>query len=127
KLNRALLTKILGPTAGLISGDLLTRDRWHVFVFPSFFEGFGLVLLEAMACGLPVITTNVTAGSDILCDKTGKIVSAGDVDALVESLRWFAVNRERLHSMRYAVRARAETCSWERYRQRVSEAVAAFV
>ena len=36
-----------------------------VFVFPSFFEGFGLVLLEAMACGLPAIASEATAGPDI--------------------------------------------------------------
>jgi len=117
--------KVIGPCS---SGGL--RNRYQsadVFVFPSFFDGFGLVLLEALACGLPVITTDATGGADILCDKTGKILSAGDVDALVDSLRWFAANREQLSSMRCAARARAETGSWERYRRRVSEAVAGFV
>ncbi|MHC5731280.1 MAG: glycosyltransferase family 4 protein, partial [Nostoc sp.] len=42
----------------------------NVFVFPSLVEGFGLVLLEAMACGIPVITTTHTAGPDIITDGT---------------------------------------------------------
>ena len=38
------------------------------FLFPSLFEGFGQVLLESFSCGLPVITTFNTAGSDIIED-----------------------------------------------------------
>jgi alpha-maltose-1-phosphate synthase len=109
-------------------GALRTRyQAADAFVFPSFFEGFGLVLLEAMACGLPVVTTEATAGTDILSDKTGRVFQTGDVDALVDSLRWFAANRDQSRSMRPAARATAEACSWQHYRRCVSEGVAAFV
>ena len=95
------------------------------FVFPSFFEGMALVILEAMACGLPVITTHSSGGGDIIDESNGQIVPTGDVDALIEAFRRFALNRDRLLSMRTAARARAETFTWERYRSCVNSAVAA--
>jgi glycosyltransferase involved in cell wall biosynthesis len=98
-----------------------------VFVFPSFFEGFGLVILEAMACGLPVIASDRSAGPDVLDESCGRVVAAGDLEQLVETLRWFGVNRDKLPAMKRAARSKAETFTWENYRTAVSEAVAPFV
>lgn len=98
-----------------------------VFVFPSYFEGFGLVLLEAMACGLPAIASDMSAAPDILSSEEGHIVPAGDIDALTESLRWCAANRDRLAPKGANARAKAEQCSWENYRRHVREAVGPFV
>ena len=97
-----------------------------VFVFPSFFEGFGLVILEAMACGLPVIASDRSAGPDVLDDSCGRVVTAGDVDQLIETLRWFGANRDRLPEMKRAARAKAESFTWKGYRESVSNAVAPF-
>jgi glycosyltransferase involved in cell wall biosynthesis len=107
------------------AAELRTHYRnADVFLFPSFFDGFGLVLLEAMACGLPVVATEATAGPDIIDATMGRIVASGNVDALVETLRWFAAKRNHLPAMKVAARAKAETCTWARYRRCVSEAVA---
>jgi alpha-maltose-1-phosphate synthase len=106
------------------------RDHYRradVFVFPSFFEGFGLVLLEAMACGLPAITSAATAGPDVLTDSCGRLLPTGDLDALVDALRWFDQNRDRLPAMGRAARERAGQCTWERYRRAVTEGTASFV
>jgi len=106
------------------------RERYRaadVFVFPSFFEGFGLVLLEAMACGLPAIASEATAGPDILTPDCGKVVPIGNLEALVESLQWFDRNRGLLLTLSRAARVRAELCTWESYRRSVTEAVAPFV
>jgi len=106
------------------------RERYRaadVFVFPSLFEGFGLVLLEAMACGLPAIASDATVGPDIITDACGRLVAAGDHEAMVESLRWFAENRDRLPAMGRAARRQAEHCTWENYRRCVADAVAAFI
>jgi glycosyltransferase involved in cell wall biosynthesis len=106
------------------------RDRYRaadIFVFPTYFEGFGLVLLEAMACGLPAITSGATAGPDVMTEACGRLVQTGNLDALVESMRWFDKNREKLPAMSRVARAQAESHSWENYRRRVAEAVAPFV
>lgn len=106
------------------------RERYRaagVFVFPSFFEGFGLVLLEAMACGLPAIATEATAGPDVMTEACGRLIPTGNLDALVESLRWFDKNREQLPELSRAARAQAERYTWQNYRRCVTEAVAPFV
>jgi starch synthase len=105
------------------------RDHYRradVFVFPSFFEGLALVLLEAMACGLPAIASVATGGADMLTEASGRLLPVGDLDGLVESLRWFNQNRSRLTAMGYAARKRAEECTWDRYRRAVIEATSAF-
>ena len=106
------------------------RERYRaadVFVFPSFFEGFGLVLLEAMACGLPAIASEATAGPDVLTPACGRLVPTGDPEALVESLGWFEQHRGQLPELSRAARGQAERCTWENYRRCVTEAVAPFV
>jgi starch synthase len=105
------------------------RDHYRradVFVFPSYFEGFGLVLLEAMACGLPAISSTATAGPDVLTETAGRILPVGDLDSIVDALRWFDQNRESLPAMGRAAREQAAMCTWERYRRAVTEATAAF-
>jgi glycosyltransferase involved in cell wall biosynthesis len=98
-----------------------------VFVFPSHFEGFGLVILEALSCGLPVIASDATAGPDVLDERTGRVAPAGDLDAWVDCLRWAHRRRNELHSMRHAARERAITFTWARYRQCVRDSVRPFV
>ena len=95
----------------------------NVFVFPSFFEGFGLVLLEAMACGLPVISSDCSAGPNLLDDACGRVVKAGDLEQLVESLRWFANNPEKLPGMRATARRSALLNTWARYRGALGSAL----
>jgi glycosyltransferase involved in cell wall biosynthesis len=98
-----------------------------VFVFPSFFEGFALVLLEAIACGLPAIASAATGGSDVLTEASGRVFPVGSLDALVDALRWFDQNRNRLPVMSRAARQQAELCTWGRYRRTVTEATAGFL
>jgi glycosyltransferase involved in cell wall biosynthesis len=96
----------------------------NVLVFPSLVEGFGLVLLEAMACGIPVITTPNTAGPDILTDGVeGFIVPIRDVEALKEKLEWCYSHPQELAQMGKAARRKAEQLTWERYRQQLASQV----
>jgi alpha-maltose-1-phosphate synthase len=98
-----------------------------VFVFPSYFEGFGLALLEAMACGLPAIASDATAGADVITDTCGRVLPVGNVDALVEAFRWFDRNRNDISHMGAAARKRAEQFTWERYRRAVTDATSRFI
>ena len=97
-----------------------------IFVFPSYFEGFGLVLLEAMACGLPILSTERTAAPDFVSDQTGLIVPAGDVDAWIEALRSVSTNRTKWKSMRENARETAVENDWRHYRSTLSAAVDRF-
>jgi glycosyltransferase involved in cell wall biosynthesis len=68
------------------------RDHYRradVFVFPSFFEGLALVLLQAMACGLPTIAAAAMGSADVLTEASVRLLPVGDPDGLVDSLRWF--------------------------------------
>jgi alpha-maltose-1-phosphate synthase len=90
-----------------------------VFVFPSYFEGFALVLLEAKASGLPVITTTATAGPDITTPgEDGWIIEPGNLDALVEAMRFCLNNRDRVATMGVSARQTAERFSWDAYGDR---------
>lgn len=125
---RASLPRGVTHVSALSSEAL--RDHYRradVFVFPSFFEGFGLVLLEAMACGLPAIASTATAGADVLTEASGRLLPVGDLDSLVDALRWFNQNRSQLLAMSRAARKRAEECTWDRYRRAVTEATSAFM
>jgi starch synthase len=96
------------------------------FVFPSFFEGFALVIGEALASGLPVLASQASGAADIIDDTCGRIFPAGNIDALVDELRAFSDHRERVPQMKQAARLAAEKLGWENYRAAVSAAVEPF-
>jgi starch synthase len=106
------------------------RDRYresHVFVFPSYSDGFGLALLEAMACGLPAIASEASIGPEIITAGCGFITPTGDLDRLVELLRWFDRHRDELPVMGRQARAEAARCTWSNYRSLVIGAVSKVV
>ena len=67
----------------------------NVFILPSYREGFGLVLMEAGALGVPCITTNIIGCAEIIKDGlNGKIVPPRDREALYETMKWFYEHRD---------------------------------
>ncbi|MGB5973561.1 MAG: glycosyltransferase family 4 protein [Nodosilinea sp.] len=95
-----------------------------VLVFPSLVEGLGLVQLEAMACGIPIITTPNAAGPDIITDGAeGFVVPIRDTEALQEKLEWCYQHPDQLGAMGHAARRRAESLNWSTYRQRLAQKI----
>jgi glycosyltransferase involved in cell wall biosynthesis len=93
----------------------------NVLVLPSLVEGLALVQLEALACGIPLITTPNTGGSDIITDGIeGFIVPIRDTEMLKEKLEWCYQHPLELAEMGRAARRQAEQLTWERYRQKLA-------
>ncbi len=103
---------------------LAEMSRQDVLVFPSLFEGFGLVMLEAMSRGLPVIATAHTAAPDVLTEgEDGFVIPIRSADAIVEKLEALIRDPARLAAMKIAARAKAATLTWENYRRGIVNAV----
>ena len=99
-------------------------EQMDVFVLPSLVEGFPLTALEAMACGVPVIVSENTFGSDVIRDgHNGFVVPIRDVEAIVERLRLLAGDDALRSSMGRNARVTAELYSWEAFGRRLVELV----
>jgi glycosyltransferase involved in cell wall biosynthesis len=110
--------------------DVHSRDRMRdlygeadVFCMPSLVESFGLVYLEALACGTPVIGTRSTGAPDLVREgRDGFLVDVRDVEGLMERLAWCHAHRGVLRDMRAEARSRAEEFTWDRFRAGVVRA-----
>jgi glycosyltransferase involved in cell wall biosynthesis len=83
------------------------------FVFPSIYEGFGLPVVEAMACGTPVITAR-TSGLEEIATGAAELIDPHDTDALTGALTRLAQRPERRLELRALGLARAREFSWAR-------------
>jgi glycosyltransferase involved in cell wall biosynthesis len=100
-------------------GRVPSEDLLHLYnaaellAHPAFYEGFGLPPLEAMACGLPVIVSNVASLPEVV-GEAGLLIDPHDVDELVVAM-WRVLNDRRLHQeMRAKGLSQAARFSWDR-------------
>jgi glycosyltransferase involved in cell wall biosynthesis len=84
-----------------------------VFAYPSLWEGFGLPVLEAMACGAPVLTSNVSSLPEVAGD-AAVLVPPTDVDAIAASLGRLLDDDAFRADLSARGRQRAAQFSWER-------------
>ncbi|GFP22718.1 hypothetical protein HKBW3S44_00128 [Candidatus Hakubella thermalkaliphila] len=102
--------------------------RSNIFAFPSNQDGFGSVVLEAMACGLPVIVSQNTGAKDCVRDGLeGFVIPTADVDALCDRINYFYKNRDKVEEMGRRAREQALKYDWESYRKRLAGSVAHIV
>jgi glycosyltransferase involved in cell wall biosynthesis len=94
----------------------------EALVFPSLYEGFGLPVLEAMACGTPVITANISAMPEVAGD-AALLVDPISVEQIANSIEK-VVNDDSLRlCLRNKGLIRAAQFSWEQTRQRVKKVI----
>lgn len=133
-----LVGRRLRPNAKV--DEACRRWRWHetlphaqvlelmqqadVLVLPSLSEGCALVVLEALACGLPVIVTPNTGSLAFVRDgREGFVVPICNAQAIAERLEIFRRDRELLVEMSHRAQAAAAENSWENYRANLARAV----
>ncbi len=90
----------------LLSGAL-------VFAFPSLYEGFGLPVLEAMACGTPVVTSNSSSLPEIV-GEAGLMIDPRDTQALAEGILLLLQNRSEAERLSNLGIDRARRFTWRR-------------
>jgi glycosyltransferase involved in cell wall biosynthesis len=93
----------------------------HVLVFPSYFEGSALTLLEALASGLGIIQTRASGNG--ATPATGIVLEHPDTEALREAILTAVADRDRVDRWRGAAQAAARNYTFARYR----DAIAAFL
>lgn len=95
-----------------------------VFVFPSICEGFGLVLIQAMATGMPLITTYNTSGPDFIEEgKDGFLIEAQDVEAIKNKVRYFLQNPDEVKRMGQNAILKSKDFTWERFSAEIIKSV----
>ena len=122
-LDQALAAQTYHPS--LPHGRVLELMRSHdVLIFPSLFEGFGLVITEAMSQGMVVITTPHTAGPDVINDGLdGFIVPIRDAGAITERLDRLRRDRDLLVHMGEQALTAARQREWKSFRHDLRQAL----
>lgn len=114
------LVESLNLTDSIRFADYIPQSElplWYnaasLFVYPSHFEGFGLPVLEAMACGTPVITSTASSLPEITGPNgAAGLVNPTDTEALAEAMRQVMNNRDQRTSMAEQGLARAAGFRW---------------
>ena len=104
------------------AGVVRQMQQADVLVLPSVFEGFGLVIVEAMATGLPVITSTHSCGPEVIREAVdGFVLRPDDVDGLAQKIAWCAEHRTQLTEMGRSAHEQAKRFSWDAHRERLKQ------
>lgn len=99
-------------------------SQGSVFCLPSLDDGFAVVILQAMACGIPIIVSENTGGPDVITDgREGFIIPIRDIDALKEKILHMYDNQDKAREMGKLAKQRvASGFTWDDYGERVIKA-----
>lgn len=86
----------------------------HAFIFPSLYEGFGLPIVEAMQCGAPVVTSNVSSCPEVSGD-AAILVNPNETGEISEAINQVCQNNSLRKSLIEKGFERAKLFSWDRY------------
>lgn len=98
----------------------IVYNRARAFVFPSRYEGFGLTPLEAMACGIPVISSNASSLPEVVGD-AGILLSPDDLQSFANAMLNLATDDAYRNTLSAQGLARAQQFSWERAASQTAE------
>jgi starch synthase len=116
---RAPHVQLLGKIAHARLPSVLSQ--YDVMVFPSYYDGFALVILEAMSMGLAVITTRNTCGPDVIENGVdGIVIPSGDQSELRRALGMLNDQPDMARKIGQAAAVKARTFSWDQYGDRWS-------
>ncbi|MBI4119382.1 MAG: glycosyltransferase family 4 protein [Parcubacteria group bacterium] len=96
-----------------VADKALLYNLAEIFIYPSFFEGFGFPPLEAQACGIPVIAADRTSLPEIL-GHSAELVNPWKIDDIVFAIRDFSLNRGKRERFISAGLENAKKFSWEK-------------
>jgi starch synthase len=109
------------------NGVVKHMQQADVLVLPSVFEGFGLVIVEAMATGMPVIASTHSCAPEVIREGTdGFVLQHDDVESLANKIAWCAEHRKDLVNMGNAAHQRAQEFSWLAHTKRLNTVVKSF-
>jgi glycosyltransferase involved in cell wall biosynthesis len=114
---------------GELEGEALDA-AYHgadIFVLPTYYEGYGMAVAEAVARGIPVVSSPTGAIAELIGRDAGILVPAGDAGLLAATLERLMADRTLLEQLRQgALRARASLPTWEVQSARIEEALRRF-
>ncbi len=94
-----------------------------LFVFPSFLDSWAMVVLEAMACGTPVIVSENTGSKDAVKKGGGKIIPVDDVEALKTAIESYCKDRSLIEKDGIKAHNVAQEYTWDNYYNQINNVI----
>lgn len=95
----------------------------HVFVFPSFLDSWAAVVAEAMAAGLPIITSSATGASAMVNNDCGFVIEPGNATELKNAIQFFIDHKSEIHSMGNHAAQQIAPYTWQHYYQQLNNLI----